>query len=269
MEEQFNRADKKRWFSQSFRIAAMICLGSVLLMAQSSGITVNNRDQKAQEAVDAALKALGGADKINGIKSLIIKGTSVSYDNAFVLKYTNEPTTQSVFEIRILWPDSFLRILSITDGRVITLGVSNGKLIMDSPSISAKMNAGATDSMLAEWTAFSIGTLMKAGPKPLTISSRSKPGNLKLSIRDLPDGELEIDPNIAYPSYAGYSFTNKYEASGGPREIQFSNDRFPVSGIMFPREIIRTTSGGSLFMRIEEVLINPELTLKDFEIPKR
>ena len=58
------------------RVAVAIFLYAVLLSAQSGGITT--KDPKAKEAMDAALKALGGMDKIGGIKSLVIKGTETS-----------------------------------------------------------------------------------------------------------------------------------------------------------------------------------------------
>ena len=96
-------------------VVTAICLCAVLLMAQSSGITT--KDQKAKEAVDAAIKAIGGADKIDSIKSLIIKGTYTNIpDEGRVspLGIPLKPTPPAQFEIRILMPDSYIYIYDTT-----------------------------------------------------------------------------------------------------------------------------------------------------------
>jgi len=71
MKEKSKRARVTKKFLFCLHMAA-VCFCTVFLMAQSGGIVT--KDQNAKEAVDTALKALGGADKIDGIKSLVIKG---------------------------------------------------------------------------------------------------------------------------------------------------------------------------------------------------
>jgi len=50
----------------------------------------------------------------------------------------------------------------------------------------------------------------------------------------------------------------------------YFRDRFPVEGIMFPRIITTAAPAASATSerRIEEVQINPKLSMKDFEVPE-
>jgi len=84
--------------------------------------------------------------------------------------------------------------------------------------------------------------------------------------------QIEFDSKTGYPSVINYAEIP--ELAGGITVYRFSNDRFSVDGIMFPRVIHldRTTLYGDKVnyeMRIEEVRINPNLSLKDFEVPPR
>jgi len=269
-----------KWFC--LRTAAALCLCTIFLMAQSGGITT--KDQGAKEAVDAALKVLGGADKIDGIKSLIIKGTQ-TFENtesptSVQLGLSPEPGSTIDFEVRILLPDSFLQIDRFS-GRTRYRGISKGKLltpviITDSREGTAKLVDNANpafartvemmqkvllETAVAEWSHFLIGILLKSDFLPMTLSSGSTPG--VFSITGDATGEIEFDPKTWYPSVV------RYKAAGigtGSRVMQF-NDRFSVEGIMFPR-IITTADTGKTERRIEEVQINPKLNLKDFEIQK-
>jgi len=80
----------------------------------ASGITAE--DAQAKTAVSAALRALGGAGKIGGIESLVIKGkvirgifsTSSASKNPGVMTKTDTFTYDT--EIRILLPDDFIQI---------------------------------------------------------------------------------------------------------------------------------------------------------------
>jgi len=144
-----------------------------------------------------------------------------------------------------------------------------------------------------EFSRFLIGMFMKSGSTPITISSGSTRGVFTLEKKDAVLGEIEFDTN-GYPSVIRYKnpeFPSKDvvfgdgfyygtdgriiisgEKSGqnmGGGEIRFQ-DRFYVGGVMFPKVITTTQSGGSYTeeFHIEEALINPNLSLKDFEIPK-
>ena len=296
-------------FSLCIRTVVTMCVCAVFLMAQSDSLTM--KDTKSREAVDAAHKALGGADKISGIKSLIIKGTGT---NAAFSRTDDGPFTRTGssvkydFEIRILLPDSFLRIERLP---VITThnGISNGILIttpmmtpgspgggntQPDPKIAgtaanaqaqasaneaqAKTQSPAVINQIDEWSRFLIGTLAKAGPAPLTLSS-STSGGFILTKPDGDVGEIEFDAKTGYPSVVKYKWTDSLDSirsiiGGTPgaqdtagNEIRF-RDRFSVGGIMFPRIINTVGPTMDREITIEEVQINPDLSQKDFEFSK-
>jgi len=144
MRAHFCKICEKKRFYLYFSVVAAICICVALLSAQSGGITA--KDPKAKEMMDAALKALGGADKIGGIKSLVIKGTRVYIPIEGTVSPTGDPRKTSDpagFEIRILLPDSILQIDhprgdGVMQGQGISFtnyrGISGGTLI---PQIQA------------------------------------------------------------------------------------------------------------------------------------
>ena len=310
MKEQLKKINV--WFLPGLCVSAVF-LCAVLLPAQSGGITT--KDPKAKEAVDAALKAIGGTDKIGGIKSLVIRGTDEFVGSkAVVIDGNPVNLTASEFEIRILLPDSFINIRQTQSGMTIYDGVSrrtlvppkprsqisptvktpDGKTIQRSPErieMIARDDAALdnywTDGKLDEWSRFLIGTLMKSGSTPVTISSGSKSGVFTLEKKDGTLGEIEFDSKTGYPSVIRYKPSEQPKLLSGmvilggmggampgttgsgqakDEEIRF-HDRFSVNGIMFPRVITMPVLTGIREVRIEEVLINPALSLKDFEFP--
>ena len=297
MKKQFRVRSR---FFRCLHAAVAIFSCAVLLMAQSGGITT--KDPKAKAAVDTALKALGGTDKIGGIKSIVIKGTETSATGwsgvpGGEMKKTNSATY--AFEIRVLLPDSFIKINRIPD-RIIYSGISRGALLTLIPSrrtpvgISAEIRhphtpenesevrnqAALYNTRIDEWSRLLIGMVAKIGPVPMTLSSGSKPDRLTLAKTDGDVCEIEFDSKTGYPSVVRYkevSALPNLPSSGtpvilGPRivdqEIRF-RDRFSVNGIMFPRIISMNGDMLDTEMKIEEVQINPNLSLKDFEIPKK
>jgi len=265
----------KSVFSLCLHVIIVLLLCTAFLTAQSGGITA--KDQKAKEAVDAALKALGGADKIGDIKSLIFKGRQSLLSN------------ENPIEIMMLLPDSVVQI--VFPGGSIGLtswqGVSKGTLLPEPeniPNMTVFKTREEYDKIIAEskiltkeqmarrnarvnelgdeWSYFLIGLLMKNGPTPLTISSGSKPGVFALTKNDGEEGEIEFDTKTGYPSVVRYRIPKhtQYE------EIKFQN-RFSVNGIMFPRQILVSSPEmlKNTLRDVEEIQINPELSLQDFE----
>ena len=273
MNEQLNKTKRTFRFSIYLSNIAAVCLCAVLLMAQSRGITT--KDPASKEAMDVAIKALGGTDKIDGIKSLVIKG----------VKSFNSLAGE--FEIRMLLPDNFIiidrssistnysgvtRETAIPPMRIMT--VSGGKIV-EAPTTEefAKLDEilinHNTNNRKDEWSYFLTGMLMKSGPMLFTLSSGVTSGKFSLTKNDSPAGEIEFDSKTGYPSIVRYKEIilapngNKQEMD---RTIRF-RDHFSVNGIMFPR-IISSTNPRVGDLRIDEVQINPALNLKDFEIPK-
>ena len=237
--------------------------------------SITSNDQNAKAAMDAALKALGGSDKIDGIKSLILKGKTTGV-------FTNE------FELSILLPDNFVQINDQQGSnkpnvkRPQTMGISRGAMLPelykagpiqrnpdgtiildDEDRADLKVRVNKLKDM---WSFFLIGLLAKEGPTPLTISSGSKPGVYTLMTKnDSEAGEIEFDEETGYPSIVRYRLS-----PGQARyDVMRFEDRFSVNGIMFPRSVnVSSTAewwiSGST-RRIDEVLINPELTLTFFD----
>jgi len=74
-------------------ITVIVYFCAAFLPSQSGEITI--KDEKSKEVMAAALKALGGSDKINDIKSLVLKGSETGIGGG-------------LFETLILLPDNFL-----------------------------------------------------------------------------------------------------------------------------------------------------------------
>ena len=289
-------------FSRFLRTAAAACICAALLTAQSGGITT--KDTKSKEALSAALKALGGADKIGGIKSLVIKAKSTSEGFSTLNGITKEISTVYDVEIRILSPDNFVRInrfpaIERMPERTSYFGISQGKLLAWPPAVvvsgngnmqiqeedaetRAKRQASQVNSQMDEWSRFLIGTLAKTGPVPLTLASGSTPGVFTMTKADGEAGEIEFDSKTGYPSVIRYKtagMSNMTVTAGGvsmapskstvDAEMRY-RDRFSVNGIMFPRIITAVAPGiRDRELRIEAVQINPNLSLKDFDVPKQ
>jgi len=295
MKTQLNGRDIFSLCLRSVVATAAICICAVLLLAQSGGITT--KDPKAKEVLDVALKTLGGADKIGEIKSLIVKGKATngifSSENGAPFKKTGSVNYN--FEIRILLPDNFIRIDQFSDKRTTYSGISQGKLL--SPQLPGTMTINGVvqpqdDEQLArataigvnyeidEWSRFLIGTLAKAGTVPLMLSSGATSGVFALIKTDGAVGEVEFDSKTGWPAivrtagYRGNTNLNTVNSItftvGQVRESEMRLlNRFSVSGIMFPRIIKMTGTRMDREMRIDEVQINPNLNLKDFEVPEK
>lgn len=252
-------------------IVVVICVCAVYLQAQSVGITLKDNDLKAKERFETTLKSLGGADIIEDIKSLIIKGKqTIVEDNE-----TGE------FEIRVLWPNDFIHIRR-GSAAPPWWGVSQGKILAqikhppDNPPDEKTLGWILWRDMLRT-AQIMMGTVLKPGVGQFIFSSSmTNPVALDMFLLPLAETnrtEIEFDSKTGYPSVIRHSESGQF--GGGAVEYQFSSDRFPVGGVLFPRVIKQITNkspyvGGGIETqewRIEEVLINPKLSLKDFEVP--
>jgi len=259
----------------------------MFLTAQSNGIAI--KDSKAKEAVDAAHKALGGADKVNGIKSLVMSGTGT---NA-VFTLTNQgpmKTTGSItyeFEIRILLPDNIFQVEMVNKGGSLPSSttyriVSNGEAfirtmpeLLTSSNVNASKSSNLINRQLQEMARLLIGMLIKAGPMPLTVTSGSTPERFTITTTGGGNEtyEVEFDAKGKYPSIVRYKIPSVKMLD---REIGIEQnvmmkfrERVVVDGVMFPRVITSKAEAMDREMRIEKIQINPKLTLKDFEIPEQ
>jgi hypothetical protein len=247
----------------SFRlhVIATACFCAVFLTAQSGCIAT--KDQKVKETMNAALNALGGADKIGSINSLILNGT----ENVFI-NGTELPDSKRIFEIWMLLPDNFVKIDSRGSGRQTALGVSQGKRLPAPVSIAtgkvretnkAVLNA-IVDELRDEWAFILLGMLAKTGPATLKITFGSTSDIFTLITKNGTSGEIEFDIKNWCPSVVRYRNTRL----ASDNEIRFQ-DRFSVNGIMFPRTIIMVDSKAERRLNVDAVQVNPKLSLKDFE----
>ena len=293
----------------------------------ASGIATE--DAKAAAAVNSALKALGGADKIGGIDSIVIKGKMI---RAIFSSSTNSPTPGVMMktdtftydtEIRILLPDNFIQIntypagnrgpfnmfppseVSTTAYEGVSQGMSlappqpigsiNGVAQWPDEAAQAKRQADEAINQINEWSRFLIGMFAKSGPAPLTLSAGSTPNVFAIGKTGEDFGEIEFDSKTGYPSVVRFNtpgppntssaMTSSVDPETGKTlysfdsrnmsppdmvvaDIQFK-DRFSVDGIMFPR-VVRWQIPGRRDMElwIQEVQINPNLSLEDFEVPE-
>ena len=284
-----------------------VCLCAALLMAQSGGVMA--KDTKAKEAADAATKAIGVAGKIGEIKSLIIKGTydvglgmeiRILLPDNFVLISQLDmggPWYSGVSQ-GVLIPQRNTDISPIGfDGRVLP----PEQIEAFAKKLAITIN-NDTNNEIDDWSRFLIGMLMKAGSTPVTISSVAEPGIFNLTKNGGALGEIEFDAKTGYPSVIRYKNAGGCVQSAATidfirkptnietdvkvktdtavavtsddmcvGEVKFQ-DRFSINGIMFPRIIVSDKGDqvlGPLELRIEEALINPKLSLKDFERPPK
>jgi hypothetical protein len=288
------------------------------LLSQTGGITAT--DSAVEEALASARKALGGAGKIDGIESLIVKGKVIRA----IFSSSSESKTPGVMmktdtfaydtEIRILLPDNIIQIDLFpvgnkgpynlfppsTESTTAYSGLSQGKslgplsevMIFNGVTLQpdadarARIEAKDANTQLDQWSRNLAGMLAKSGPVPLTLSSGTTPGVFALSKADGELGEVEFDSKTGYPSVVRHKTagppttissvdpeTGKITRSKGPvsmvdAEIRF-RDRFSVDGVMFPR-VIHWLMPGTRDMElwINEVQINPNLSLEDFHAPE-
>jgi len=159
----------------------------------------------------------------------------------------------------------------------------------------AKRQADDANNQIDEWARFLIGTLAKTGPAPLTLSSGSTPGVFALEKTGEDFGEIEFDSKTGYPSVVRFktpgppkfiqAITSSVDPETGETRYSFDSrnmpepdtviaeirfkDRFSVDGIMFPRVIHWQIPGRrDVELWIDEVQINPSLSLEDFEVPE-
>lgn len=215
---------EKTKISFYLRAAAALCLCVVFLVQpdciatqgsevksagggeRTNNITLN--DQKAKDALDAALKALGGAEKIGEIKSLIIEGTESIISDQF-------KSNPQKFEIVMLLPDNFIHGQSTDTGRrAFSQGISNGAMLppmnlfplgkmkieeaeelkKNPPKPTAEQIADMNTRVKVRqdyWSYYLIGLFAKAGPTPLTLSSGLTPGVFAMTQKDGEEGETE------------------------------------------------------------------------------
>jgi len=272
-------------------IVVLAISGNVLVAQQGN---VSAKDKKSMDAVVAAHNSLGG-QKIDNIKSLVLTGSQISgifETRASTSKMTRTGEIVCEFEIRVLFPDSFVQISRCPDwnkGTIAYFGILNGKVFNIFTTLQNVVNSSTTqdtsDVALDGWNRLLAGMIMKGIGTPLVfsidhhdnISIERKDGLLGTMVFDVKDKwPVKIDYNVTTQTpvlskgsdgrmiYTGDSRTEERSAY-----VQFS-DRFSVDGIIFPKTITRGDSDKvELTMTINDIKINPNLSKEDFNFPEK
>jgi hypothetical protein len=270
-------------------ILAALAMSGSAIVAQSGNIAT--KDDKSTAAVAAANKSLGGK-KADAIKSVILTGNgkgSIFQSAVNDFSTMNKVGEQSYeFEIRILFPGSFIKITRFPDrDRIRHYGILNGEIIDVSTTSQNKVlsRSGSAEDALkisSEWDRLLAGMIMKIGNMPLTIHvdasdnfiAENKDGLLGTMIFDAKDKwPAKIDykvktqtPVISKNPDGSMNLTG-FKPEEKSAHIQFAN-RFPADGVMFPKTIKIIVPGMvDETMTIDDVKINPNLSRKDFDIP--
>ena len=283
----------KTGISSLICIVVSVLISASLLMAQSGQIT--SKDQSATTAIANAKKALGGETNIEGVKSLVLTGTSKT-------RQQNGSNITNNFEIKILLPDNFLWInqpqFSIPGQGSISMynGISNGEIISGAfvgteRMPQAKMDLKDQNAINAQLDGFArllIGAILKSDPvAPINVSATSTPNKFSITTTRGTLCEIEFDSEDGYPSNILYKEVvskppqmSKDPKSGGMvigpsgetetvDSFMRFKDRIAVEGILFPKTIIYESRGNiDRELQIEKIQINPKLSLKDFELPQ-
>ena len=257
-----------------YSVIMVVCVA--LLTAQAGKITT--KDQKSAESIAAAITALGGEKNIDNIKSLILRGT---------MTYSTRSHVDET-EIRILFPDNYLRIDKRIGSGSMTryAGVSSGESryrVLD--GTGGKMYSAAYNEV-NRFAVLLMGALLKGVPvAPLTISAVAGTSD-RFSIAKETGvfGEIEVDPVSKYPLLISFKDDKRPTMTDGTLSFSMGigevktidsvmrfADRVAVDGVMFPGTIFwepGDSDGTIRELKIEKVLINPPLSLADFEIPE-
>ena len=281
-----SRSNENIWNTLKYGSFVALCFvimatGVATLMAQSEKIAA--KDQESAEAITAALKALGGEKNIYDIKSLILTGTRTYSSNSSVDR----------IEIKILLPENILMIQQRPDrGMIMYTGVSKGE-VRNSGWMGSERILTPSFTANEELNRFGLllmGILLRSDPvAPITLASMAGASDKFIITKETGAlGEMEFDPTQKYPSRIGYkdtvrNFTQQQNTNTnsnigkiviGPSapetvdDVILFKDRTAIDGVMFPRTIVYERQGKPFReLKIENIQINPELTLADFEVP--
>ena len=254
----------------SFVILAVFVISDNLLIAQQSNIIT--KDSRSANVVAEASKSLGG-EKVESIKSLILTGnekrsvfTPADPTNLMDLSSMKKTGEQLLkFEIKVLFPDNLIMITQDQKGN----------------NIGYLSNHSGNPLEINILRGILLGMIMKTDDMPLTISVNSN-NEFTLEKNDGLYGTINFDTKNKWPSNIEHRYVGqvpvmttlpdgktRLDIKPGNEEhvsIQFS-ERFTVDGVMFPK-IIRSLIEGQRDRTLEvtNVMINPPLTQKDFEI---
>ncbi len=251
-------------------IATAVCLSTVHGLAQTT----------STDPLKAVRAAIGNKAGVAAVKALRLQG-EVSFLN-LANGQMGEPES---LDIRILLPDRYLR--TENNGRVLKTAGFNGDELLNGvhaliPGDSFGSSYGP-DQIVTErvrLTRLLTGLLATSSPV-LPLTARPGTGSTAVGLTG-PNGltwTLDLDPSTSLPSRLRFE-GNVYTPSAGSRmsgpptptrgEITMTfGERRNTDGLNLPYRITTSAAGvTSEDIRLQRIVVNPPLTIKDFVIAK-
>jgi hypothetical protein len=286
--EERHMSHRPRAFTFLAVACAVVC---VTINAHGSGVRAGSVAQEATSELAAARAAVGSPAALAELKALALKGTIQNLNHN-----AGKLGPEERLEIRILLPDNYLRI--IQGSRVLRTYGFSGTTVLQSVrpiapgpfTVRSDPGSGALDAERATLARLMLGMLAHAATV-LRVAVRiatTPDGARALEARgtngfvawlDLAPGsqvplQVRFDDEVSFPVEGGTERNLGYArvASMPPRvnaqvTLMFE-DRRLVAGLRLPHRIRRVARGVTFEeMRLEEVVVNPPLTAKDFVRP--
>ena len=241
----------------------------MLLIAQDF---VTFKDRPSGDLFVASRAAVArGEGSIKNLRALVFRGRARTAQD-------DGSQAESLVVIKVLLPDAYMRTDTFPD-RVMTTGFSGNRLLtaIEQGGRSSAPPASMTEPLLkserARFTRLLLGTSTALSPV-LRLIGRSAPG---LGEMHRPDqGSANEARLIELSGPDGFYTRFVVDAAKLPARLEYRaakdeiwtttfSDRRAVGGLLMPYRIV-TTGRGSVRedLRLDEILVNPELAKGDF-----
>jgi hypothetical protein len=246
---------------------------------------VTFKDQPSQDLFVASRAALARGDgSVKNLQSMIMKGHArIAQDDG--------SQAESAVVIKVLLPDSYLRV-DTSPATVQATGFQGNHLLtsITEAGRTSTPPAAMTDALLkserARVTRLLLGSataLMPAlrliGRTAPGIGSMERPSATTTGVTTYDSaGELRL---IEFSGPDGFYARFVVDSGRIPQRLEFRatkdeiwtttfSDRRAVSGLLLPYHIVTAGRGGVREdLKLDEILVNPQLSKEDFAIPKQ
>jgi len=263
-------------------VALLVLAGAIASQAQDF---VTFKDQPSQDLFVASRAALARGDgSVKNLQSLILKGHArIAQDDGAQL--------ESAVVIKVLLPDSYLRV-DTYPGTVHATGFQGNRLLtsITEAGRTSTPPAAMTDTLLkgerARVTRLLLGSATALMPA-LRLIGRTAPGigSMERPSADTTGATTYGSANelrlIEFSGPDGFYARFVIDAGRIPQRLEYRaakdeiwtttfSDRRAVSGLLLPYHVVTTGRGGVREdLRLDEILVNPQLSKEDFSAPKQ
>ena len=262
-------------------VTLVVLSGGILGLAQDF---VTFKDQPSQDLFVASRAALARGDgSVKNLQSLILKGRAR-------LAQDDGSQAESAVVIKVLLPDSYLRVdtypatvqaTGFQGNRLLTSITEAGQTSTPPPALTGALlkneRARVTRLLLGSATAL-MPALRLIGRTAPGIGSMERPSETSTGATTYASaGELRL---IEFSGPDGFYTRFVVDSARLPQRLEFQaakdeiwtttfSDRRAVSGLLLPYHIVTTGRGGVREdLKLDEILVNPELSKGDFVGPK-